>query len=157
MNSNTLMELTADIVSAHVSNNRVEVADVPRVIQSVYDALANAGQSAVADARPDPAVSIRSSVKADAIVCLECGARMKMLKRHLSNEHGLSPDDYRKRWDLPAEYPMIAPAYSETRRSIAKSIGLGRQAGRKIGPLDRSFAPAEEPSTRSAAALADGE
>jgi predicted transcriptional regulator len=145
MDKNTLIELTADIVSAHAEHNRVEIADLPRVIQTVYDALAGAGQpDIVAEPRPEPAVPIRSSLKGDAIICLECGARMKMLKRHLSNDHGLSPADYRKRWDLPGDYPMITPAYAEKRRSIAKSIGLGRKQGVEASATKMRSAPDEE-------------
>lgn len=130
MNNTTLLELTADIVSAHVGHNGVEAAALPRLIQSVYDALAGAGQPAPAiEERPEPAVSIRSSVKPDAIACLECGARMKMLKRHLSVDHGLSPADYRTRWGLPGDYPMVAPVYSGKRRELAVKIGLGRKPG----------------------------
>jgi predicted transcriptional regulator len=133
MDNETLMELTADIVSAHVGHNRVEAADVPRLIQAVYDALAGTGQPAPAPQEVlQPKVSIRSSIKPDAITCLDCGARMKMLKRHLATDHGLSPDDYRARWGLPGDYPMVAPDYSGKRRELAKSIGLGRKPGAKV-------------------------
>lgn len=145
MDKKTLIELTADIVTAHAEHNRVEIADLPLVIQSVFDALARAGlPDIVAEPRPEPAVSIRSSFKGDVIICLECGARMKMLKRHLLNDHGLSPTDYRKRWDLPGDYPMIAPAYSEKRRSIAKSFGLGRKPGVEASASKMRSAPDEE-------------
>lgn len=132
--SETLITLTSDIVAAHVSNNSVEVADVPTLITSVYGALAGLGQAtAPAEVRPDPAVPIRSSVKKDHIVCLDCGKKMKMLKRHLMTEHGLTIDEYRTRWGLGGDYPMVAPDYAETRRDLAKKIGLGRQPGQKRG------------------------
>jgi predicted transcriptional regulator len=132
MDTAILLELTADIVSAHVGHNRVEPADVPHLIQSVYVALAGTGQGAPAiEEAPEPKVPIRSSVKSDAIACLECGARMKMLKRHLTSDHGLSPIEYRLRWNLPHDYPMVAPDYSTKRRALAKSIGLGRKPAAK--------------------------
>lgn len=132
--SETLITLTSDIVAAHVSNNNVEVADVPSLITSVYGALAGLGVAAKpADVRPDPAVPVRSSVKKDHIVCLDCGKKMKMLKRHLNTEHGLTIDEYRSRWGLGGDYPMVAPDYAETRRDLAKKIGLGRQPGQKRG------------------------
>lgn len=130
----TLITLTSDIVAAHVSNNNVEVDDVPSLISNVYGALAALGQDGTAEEElPDPAVSIRSSVKKDHIVCLDCGKKMKMLKRHLMTEHGLTIDEYRARWNLGADYPMVAPNYAETRRDLAKKIGLGRKPGQKRG------------------------
>jgi predicted transcriptional regulator len=130
----TLITLTSDIVAAHVSNNNVAVEDVPLLIQNVYSALANVdGPAAVEETRPEPAVSVRSSVKKDHLVCLEDGKKMKMLKRHLMTDHGLTPDEYRARWNLPADYPMVAPDYAETRRDLAKKIGLGRKPGQKRG------------------------
>ena len=130
----TLITLTSDIVAAHVSNNSVNVDDVPALISNVYAALAGLdGSTASAEARPDPAVSVRSSVKKDHIICLDCGKKMKMLKRHLSTEHGMTPEEYRQRWDLPGDYPMVAPDYADTRRDLAKKIGLGRKPGQKRG------------------------
>lgn len=130
----TLITLTSDIVAAHVSNNNVDVADVPTLISSVYGALSELGKPVeVAEQRPDPAVSVRSSVKNDHIVCLDCGKKMKMLRRHLSTEHDMTPGEYRDRWDLAPDYPMVAPAYAETRRDLAKKIGLGRKPGQKRG------------------------
>ena len=122
----TLITLTSDIVAAHVSNNSVSVEDVPTLISNVYSALSglDTGDSA-AEEMPEPAVSIRSSVKKDHLACLECGKKMKMLKRHLSTEHSLSPEEYRARWNLSADYPMVAPNYAEQRRTLAKKIGLG--------------------------------
>jgi predicted transcriptional regulator len=128
-----LITLTSDIVTAHVANNNVEVADLPPLIQSVYGALAGLGTDAAEEVRPEPAVSVRSSIKSDHIVCLECGKKMKMLKRHLMTDHGLTIDDYRARFGLAADYPMVAPNYAEKRRELAKKIGLGRKPGQRRG------------------------
>jgi predicted transcriptional regulator len=130
----TLITLTSDIVAAHVSNNSVAVGELATVISSVYGALASLGQVAVVEEKaPEPAVSIRSSVKPDYIVCLEDGKKLKMLKRHLMTHYSLTPDQYRARWNLPADYPMVAPNYAEKRRELAKKIGLGRKPGVKRG------------------------
>lgn len=129
-----LITLTSDIVAAHVSNNNVEVAEVSALITSVHQALAGLGSGGTQEeVRPEPAVSIRSSVKKDHLVCLEDGKKMKMLKRHLMTEHGMTPDEYRQRWGLGGDYPMVAPDYAETRRDLAKKIGLGRKPGQKRG------------------------
>lgn len=129
----TLITLTSDIVAAHVSNNSVSVEDVTSLIQNVYAALAGLGAAPAADEKLQPAVSIRSSVKSDHIVCLEDGKKMKMLKRHLMTDHGLTPAEYRARWGLASDYPMVAPEYAEKRRVLAKQIGLGRKPGQKRG------------------------
>ena len=130
----TLITLTTDIVAAHVSNNNVDVDDVPTLISNVYSALANLGAgSGGEEEAPDPAVSIRSSIKKDHLVCLDCGKKMKMLKRHLATEHNLTPEEYRARWNLSADYPMVAAEYAATRRDLAKKIGLGRKPGQKRG------------------------
>ena len=130
----TLITLTSDIVAAHVSNNSVSVDEVSTLISNVYSALSGLGTPASdIEERPDPAVSVRASVKKEAITCLDCGKKMKMLKRHLSTEHGMTPDEYRQRWDLASDYPMVAPAYADTRRDLAKKIGLGRQPGQTRG------------------------
>lgn len=127
----TLLALTADIVAAHVSNNSVAVNDLPNLIQNVHSALTGiARQSAAPEARPEPKVPIRSSVKPDYIVCLEDGKRLKMLKRHLMTHYNLTPDQYRQKWGLSADYPMVAPNYAEQRRTLAKSIGLGTKRKR---------------------------
>ncbi len=128
-----LITLTADIVSSHVSNNDVDVTDVPMLIASVHGALAAIDSDHAVEEMPEPAVSIRSSIKKDHIVCLEDGKKMKMLKRHLMTDHGMTPDEYRARWGLSADYPMVAPDYAETRRVLAKKIGLGRKPGQKRG------------------------
>ena len=129
-----LITLTSDIVAAHVSNNNVAVEDVSGLIANVYGALASLGQAVVpVEVMPEPAVSIRSSIKPDFIVCLEDGKKLKMLKRHLMTHYNLTPDQYRARWNLPADYPMVAPNYAEKRRELAKKIGLGRKPGVKRG------------------------
>jgi predicted transcriptional regulator len=130
----TLITLTSDIVAAHVSNNNVTVEDVPTLISSIYGALAGLGKAAVVvEKLPEPAVSIRSSIKPDYIVCLEDGKKLKMLKRHLMTHYNLTPDQYRARWSLSSDYPMVAPNYAEKRRELAKKIGLGRKPGVKRG------------------------
>jgi len=129
----TLITLTSDIVAAHVSNNSVSVDEVATLIQNVYGALASLGVAPAAEEKPEPAVSVRASVKSDHIVCLEDGKKMKMLKRHLMTDHGMTPAEYRTRWGLPADYPMVAPDYAEKRRALAKEIGLGRKPGQKRG------------------------
>ncbi|WP_298196053.1 MucR family transcriptional regulator [Novosphingobium sp.] len=130
--SETLITLTSDIVAAHVSNNSVSVGDLPTLISNVYNALSGLGQAApVVETPPEPAVSIRSSVKPDHIVCLEDGKKLKMLKRHLMTHYNMTPEQYRARWNLPADYPMVAPDYAEKRRELAKKIGLGRKPGAK--------------------------
>ncbi len=129
-----LITLTSDIVAAHVSNNSVAVEDVAGLIGNVYSALAGLGHAApVEEKLPEPAVSVRASVKPDYIVCLEDGKKLKMLKRHLMTHYNLTPEQYRARWNLPADYPMVAPNYAEKRRDLAKKIGLGRKPGVKRG------------------------
>lgn len=128
--SDMLLTLTSDIVVAHVSNNSVGVGDLPALIAKVYGALSGLDQPLIVEeARPEPAVSIRASIKPDYIVCLEDGKKLKMLKRHLMTHFNLTPDQYRARWNLPADYPMVAPSYAERRRDLAKQIGLGRKPG----------------------------
>lgn len=131
--NDVLVTLTSDIVAAHVSNNNVAVEEVSTLIQNVFGALSGLGEEVEDDVRPEPAVSVRASVKQDHLVCLEDGKKMKMLKRHLMTDHGLTPAEYRARWGLPADYPMVAPEYAERRRALAKSIGLGRKPGQKRG------------------------
>jgi len=129
-----LLTLTADIVAAHVSNNSVAVNDLPNLIQNVHAALSTISSSRnTPEAKPEPKVPIRTSVKPDYIVCLEDGKRLKMLKRHLMTHYGLTPDQYRQKWGLPADYPMVAPNYAEQRRTLAKSIGLGTKRRKTRG------------------------
>ena len=125
-NDDTLITLTADIVAAHVSNNSVAVNDLPQLISNVHGALSTlTGASAAPEIRQEPKVPVRSSIKPDYIVCLEDGKRLKMLKRHLMTHYQMTPDQYRQKWGLNSDYPMVAPNYAEQRRALAKSIGLG--------------------------------
>ncbi|WP_430445293.1 MucR family transcriptional regulator [Sphingorhabdus contaminans] len=125
-----LITLTADIVAAHVSNNSVAVSDVPILIGNVHAALTGLTNEVEAPAATlEPAVPVRNSIKRDYIICLEDGKKLKMLKRHLMTHYGMTPDDYRAKWGLAADYPMVAPAYAEQRRVLAKAIGLGRAPG----------------------------
>ena len=137
----TLVTLTADIVAAHVSNNSVAISDIPLVIRSVHEALSGLGVTVEPEVKQEPAVSVRSSVKPDYIVCLEDGKKLKMLRRHLMTHYNMTPDDYRAKWNLPKDYPMVAPNYAEKRRALAKQIGLGtkgRGGGRKKAPARRA-------------------
>src|SRR5580704_2198797 len=136
--TDSVLSLAAQIIAAHVANNRVDPADLPKLINDVHRALANAGQSTAAPPRAEPAVDIKRSVRSDHIVCLECGKHFSMLKRHLNTDHQLTPQEYRQKWGLPLTYPVVAPDYAKTRSALAKKIGLGRKAvsrkkaGRKL-------------------------
>lgn len=124
------LALTADIVSSHVANNTVAVSDLPVLIEHVYSALAKLGGNAEpVKPKQEPAVSIRSSIKPDYVVCLEDGKKLKMLKRHLMTHYNLTPDQYRAKWGLAADYPMVAPNYALQRQALAKKIGLGTRRG----------------------------
>ncbi len=123
------LELTGDIVAAYVTKNSISSSDLPDLIRNVYATFSTLGQAqpvAVAATVQKPAVSISKSITEDYIVCLEDGKRLKMLKRYLRTQYGLTPEDYRRKWKLPADYPMVAPAYAERRSNFAKEIGLGR-------------------------------
>ena len=123
-----LLTLTADIVASHVSNNGVPVSELPQLIQQVYGTLAALGQEqAPAPERPQPAVSVRKSITPDYIICLEDGKKLKMLKRHLKTAYDMTPEEYRAKWGLSSDYPMVAPAYARKRQELAKQIGLGRK------------------------------
>ncbi len=126
-----LLEYTTEIVAAHVSNNTVAVPDLSDLINQVYRTLSSveASTSAVQE-RPEPAVAIKKSVTNDYIVCLEDGKKLKMLKRHLKTAYNMTPDEYRDRWGLPSDYPMVAPSYAAQRSDLAKKIGLGTRARR---------------------------
>ncbi|MBM3506544.1 MAG: MucR family transcriptional regulator [Alphaproteobacteria bacterium] len=130
-NSSDLLAFTTDIVSSYVANNTVAVQDLPQLIQQAYAALAGVGNALAAKERPTPAVSVKRSITPDHIVCLEDGKKLKMLKRHLKTRCNLTPDEYRKRWGLPANYPMVAPNYAAQRSDLAKKIGLGTTRRRK--------------------------
>lgn len=125
----TLLTLTADIVAAYFANNRLDAKDVAPVIQEIHSTLTGLGKPAEAPAEPPkPAVPVRSSIKPDHLVSLESGKKMKMLKRYLMTNYQMTPDEYRKKWGLPSDYPMVAPNYSDSRKELAKRIGLGRKA-----------------------------
>ena len=120
-----LLELTTEIVSAHVGNNPVAVSDLPQLIEDVYKSLLAVGAASAAPERPQPAVPIKKSVSAEYVICLEDGKKLKMLKRHLKTAYDMTPDQYRERWGLPPDYPMVAPNYAKHRSNLAKKIGLG--------------------------------
>lgn len=120
---------TAEIVAAYVKNNPVNASDLPDIITTVGASLRGVTDGEPATAKPTPAVSVRRSVNRDHIVCLVCGQKQKMIKRHLHTAHDLSPDAYRELFDLKPDYPLVAPSYAETRSRIAKKIGLGRKRG----------------------------
>ena len=129
---NGLLSMVTEIVAAHLSNNTVPLGDIPRLIHEVYGALTNLGQApAKSVERQEPAVSVKKSVTADFIVCLEDGKKLKMLKRHLRTAYGLTPEQYREKWGLPADYPMVAPNYAKKRSSLARQIGLGTGGRRR--------------------------
>lgn len=141
--SPSMLDLTAQIVSAHLSHNTLAAEAVPSLIQSVYRSLAAAGHIEVLPAAgPSPAVPVKKSVFPDYIVCLEDGKKLKMLKRHLHASYGLTPDAYRAKWGLPKEYPMVAPKYAATRSSLAKQNGLGRKAEAASAEPEVSHLPA---------------
>lgn len=122
---NDILGLTAQIVSAHIANNAVATESLPALIQEIYKTLSNVGKETVVADRLQPAVAVKKSIFADYLVCLEDGKKLKMLKRHLQTSYGLSPEQYRERWNLPADYPMVAPNYARHRSNLAKKIGLG--------------------------------
>ncbi|MBB4265562.1 MucR family transcriptional regulator [Roseospira visakhapatnamensis] len=126
-----LLRLTAQIVSAHVGNNSVAVSDLPSLIREVHESLSTVGRTEQQPERPQPAVPIKKSVTQDHIICLEDGKKLKMLKRHLKTAYGMTPEEYRERWGLAPDYPMVAPSYAEHRSSLAKKIGLGTRARRR--------------------------
>ena len=131
-NSDALIELTADVVAAYVSNNPVPVGELPNLIADVHAALGRVGSVAepVQVDKPKPAVNPKKSVHDDYIICLEDGKKFKSLKRHLMTHYGLTPEQYREKWDLPADYPMVAPSYAEARSRLAKEMGLGQKRKR---------------------------
>ena len=142
--SENIITLTADIVAAHVSNNSVAVNDIATLVANVHRALSNLNEPApVEEVKQEPAVSVRSSIKPDFIVCLEDGKKLKMLKRHLMTHYQMTPADYRTKWNLPADYPMVAPNYAQQRKELALKIGLGRKPGVKLGRPARAKKGAE--------------
>jgi predicted transcriptional regulator len=137
-----LLELTAQIVAAHVSNNSVALPDVPSLIEQVHRTLSGLGNAPAAPApvaeRPQPAVPVKKSVTDEFLICLEDGKKLKMLKRHLKTAYDMTPEQYRERWGLPSDYPMVAPNYAKHRSSLAKKIGLGTKP--RIGRQRRTAA-----------------
>lgn len=120
-----LMELTTEVIAAYVSNNLVAASELPKLMRDVYQTLSAVGATEPLIERPRPAVPIKKSVFPDYVICLEDGKKLKMLKRHLKTAYNMSPEDYRERWGLPADYPMVAPNYAKHRSVLAKEIGLG--------------------------------
>ena len=126
ISSTEILGLTSEIVAAHVSNNTVATSDLPQLIEQVYKTLSQVGKGGEATQdKPTPAVPIKKSVTPDYIICLEDGKRLKMLKRHLKTAYNMTPEEYRERWGLSADYPMVAPNYAKQRSKLAKQIGLG--------------------------------
>ncbi|TVV77225.1 MucR family transcriptional regulator [Sphingomonas solaris] len=147
-----ILALVADIVAAHVSNNNVPIEAVPALITTVHTSLVGLGNEPEAVApRPEPAVSVRASVKPDYLISLESGRKLKMLKRYLLTSYGMTPDDYRRKWDLPSDYPMVAPNYAAQRKELAHRIGLGHK--RTPEPVE----PVEAPRRRQSRKVADAE
>ncbi len=132
------IELVSKIVSAYVSKNSLPPGDLPHLIKTVHEALKSPGQAV---AKPEPAVSVKQSVKPEYIVCLDDGKKLKMLKRHLKTAYNMTPDDYRKRWGLPRDYPMVAPNYAKQRSELAKKIGLGRKPEPKVNARRKTKNP----------------
>ncbi len=141
--STDAIELSAGIVAAYVSNNSVSKADLTALISSVYSALAGLSKPAAPAAEPQaPAVSVRKSVTPDFLICLEDGKKFKSLKRHLRTAYSMSPEEYRTKWGLPADYPMVAPAYAAARSQLAKDMGLGQQRRQPVPePVKRGRKP----------------
>ena len=132
-NKNALIDMTAEIVSAYVGNNEITAAELPSLIQQVYVSLADVSQGVVVNENEPlkPAIAVKRSVSSDYIVCLEDGKKFKSLKRHLRAHYDMSPDEYRVKWGLPKDYPMVAPNYAQARSALAKQMGLGQKNKRK--------------------------
>jgi predicted transcriptional regulator len=150
------IELSADIVSAYVSNNSVPAADLPVLLNSVYAALTKTAQGQQEEPKAElvPAVSVRKSVTPDAIICLEDGKKFKSLKRHLRSTYDMTPEQYRAKWSLPADYPMVAPNYAKARSELAKTMGLGQQRKKSKASVEaaaEAAAPAKGRRTKKAA------
>ncbi|MXO50142.1 transcriptional regulator [Erythrobacter gaetbuli] len=139
MEKENLIILTGDIASAYVANNEIGFESVGRLVTDIHGALALLGQQANEVEPAEPVVSVRASLKNEHLVCLACGRKMKTLKRHLANEHGMTPQEYRDAYKLPADYPLVAPAYAKARSEHAKKIGLGKNPNQKRGrkPADK--------------------
>ncbi|WP_234028136.1 MucR family transcriptional regulator [Qipengyuania aquimaris] len=133
MRNEDLIVLAVDITSAYVASNQIASERVGSLVANIHGALANLGKEQFEAEAPEPAVSIRASIKKDHLVCLACGKKMKMLKRHLSTEHGMTPKEYREAYGLPDSYSLVAPDYAKTRSDLAKKIGLGKNPNQKRG------------------------
>ena len=132
--SESLVALTGSIVAAYVSNNRISIAELPGLIRSVHDSFRRAGQGVAhrsGEGSIKPAISIKKSITPDYLICMEDGVKLKMLKRHLRTHYGLTPQQYREKWGLPSDYPMVAPNYAKQRSEFAKTIGLGKNGSRR--------------------------
>ena len=133
LKAGSLLQMATTIVAAHVSKSSVPAADIPRLLSDIYQALTGlaGGKLAAAPSRTEPAVPVKKSVTPDHIICLECGKKQKMLKRHIRTAYGLSPEQYREKWDLPPEYPMVSVNYAKKRSALARQIGLGTGGKRR--------------------------
>jgi predicted transcriptional regulator len=133
LKAGNLLQMATTIVAAHISKSTVPAADIPRLLSDIYQALSGiaGGKLSAAPGRSEPAVSVKKSVTPDYIVCLECGKKQKMLKRHIRTAYGLSPEQYREKWDLPPEYPMVSSNYAKKRSALARQIGLGTGGKRR--------------------------
>jgi len=156
----SLVTLTVDITSAYLNHNRVATAELPAVIESIHSALEKTREPAPSAVLPEPAVPIRASIKADYLVCLEDGRKLKLLKRYLRTQYNLTPDEYRAKWGLPRDYPMVAPSYATHRASLAQMSGLGRKpttkADRPAEPVEPSLPLAPPPSNATNAGSTPG-
>jgi len=130
----TILTLAVQIVSAHVQHNKMQSEELPAFIQQIYKTLQSVGTEPAMQDKPAPAVAVKKSVFDDHVICLDCGKQLKMLKRHLMTDHGMTPEQYRARWSLGRDYPMVAPDYASKRSALAKKIGLGRKSGTKAPP-----------------------
>jgi predicted transcriptional regulator len=128
----TLLTLAVQIVSAHVQHNKLQSDELPAFIQQIYKTLQSVESEPMVSDKPAPAVAVKKSVFQDHVVCLDCGKSLKMLKRHLMTDHNMTPEQYRERWTLGRDYPMVAPEYASKRSALAKKIGLGRKSGTKM-------------------------
>lgn len=128
-----IASLTADIAGSYVANNKLDSESVGSLVTTIYRALADLGAEQTEVESPEPVVSVRASIKKDHLVCLACGKKMKMIKRHLNTEHGMTPNEYREAYGLPESYPLVAPDYAKTRSELAKKIGLGKNPNQKRG------------------------
>lgn len=150
MANDFLLELTTDLITAHLSNNAVTADQLPGLITAVHSSLVGLGKPEELPAvRLEPAVSIRSSVKPDAVTCLACGAKMQLLKRHIAIEHGMSPSEYRRHWGLALDHPLVAPNYAARRKAFAHEFGLGTLPGRKAKAAKPKAAPRKKSPPRS--------